>query len=50
MSELVGLSREQADDLIGQASTNEIKEELKRSTQEALDAGVSGHTVQCHRS
>lgn len=39
----VGLSQELTDDLIGQIKTDRIKEELKRTTQEALDLGVSEH-------
>ena len=35
-----GLSLEQADELIGKISGEEIKEELKKTTQEALDLGV----------
>lgn len=37
----VGLSGELTDNLIGQIRTDRIKEELKRTTQEALDLGVS---------
>ena len=37
----VGLSSELTDHLIGQIGTSEVKEELKRTTQEALDLGVS---------
>ena len=40
----VGLSGELTDNLIGQIRTERIKEELKRTTQEALDLGVSGPT------
>lgn len=40
----VGLSGELIDNLIGQIRTERIKEELKRTTQEALDLGVSGPT------
>ena len=36
-----GISERQTDDLIGQIRTPAVKEELKRSTQEALDLGVS---------
>ena len=36
-----GLSQEQADELIGMISQEQIKEELKKSTQEALDLGVA---------
>ena len=36
-----GLSQEQADKLVGQIYLDPIREELKRSTQEALDLGVS---------
>ena len=35
-----GLSLEQADELIEKISGEEIKEELKKTTQEALDLGV----------
>ena len=35
-----GLSLEQADELVAKISLQEIKDELKRSTQEALDLGV----------
>ena len=47
-----GLSQDQADKLIGQVSLDPIKEELKRSTQEALDLGVStcAHTPHTHSS
>ena len=36
-----GLSLEKANELIGKISDDAIKQELKRSTQEALDLGVS---------
>ncbi len=36
-----GLSREQADELIAKISQQQIKDELRKSTQEALDLGVS---------
>ena len=39
--EKVELSQELTDKLIGQIGTAEVKEELKRTTQEALDLGVS---------
>ena len=37
-----GLSQDQAEDLIGQTETSTVKEELKKTTQIALDNGVSG--------
>ena len=40
MCQKAGLSQELANNLIGQIGTMEVKEELKRSTQEALDLGV----------
>lgn len=43
-----GLSLEQADELIGKISGEEIKEELKKTTQEALDLGVGRGSKQNH--
>ena len=40
-----GLTQEQADELIEKTSLEQIKEELKKSTQEALDLGVGRHTI-----
>ena len=40
-----GLSQEQADELIGKISQEEVKEELKRVTQEALDLGVGRFVI-----
>ena len=42
MCQKVGLSQELGNKLIGQIGTTEVKEELKRTTQEALDLGVRG--------
>jgi len=42
----VELSQELTDKLISQIGTPEIKEELKRTTQEALDLGVSHPTLE----
>lgn len=42
----VELSQELTDKLIGQIGMPEIKEELKRTTQEALDLGVSHHILE----
>ena len=38
-----GLSQEQANELIGKISQEEVKEELKKSTQEALELGVGSN-------
>ena len=46
----VGLSGELTDNLIGQIRTDRIKEELKRTTQEALDLGVSCPPRECGNS
>ena len=35
-----GLTQQATDDLIGRIESQEVKEELKRTTQEALDLGV----------
>ena len=43
----MGLSQELTDNLIGQIGTTDVKEELKRTTQEALDLGVSGVGLAC---
>ena len=42
-----GLSEEALDNLIGQIKTEPVKEELKRSTQEALDLGVMSCDSPC---
>ena len=39
-SSVAGIGQEMTDHLIGQIRESSVKEELKRSTQEALDLGV----------